>query len=90
LERTKNQDGKPVTRTRLAIPVSLRSYFFFLPFFFFAATCITSDLVWDSLHLGHADQQFLCWSRLFVEDKSIHMQSFFSHATGNGFGSKSF
>jgi len=54
----KNQDGKPVTRTRLAIPVSLGSYFFFLPFFFFAATSITSDLVWDSLHLVHADQQF--------------------------------
>jgi hypothetical protein len=39
----KNQDGKPVNQTKLAIPVSLRSYFFFLPFFFFAATSITSD-----------------------------------------------
>jgi hypothetical protein len=48
LGKTKNQDGKPVTQTKLAIPVLLRGYFFFLPpffaAFFFAAMRITSIL----------------------------------------------
>jgi hypothetical protein len=42
----KNQDGKPVLRTRLSIPVELTDYFFFFPAFlafFFAATALTSD-----------------------------------------------
>jgi hypothetical protein len=43
----KNQDGKPVSRTKPAIPVFLYDYFFFLPAgfaaFFFAAMFITSD-----------------------------------------------
>jgi hypothetical protein len=55
---TKNQDGKPVTRTKLAIPVLLAGYFF-LPFFFFAATRITSIRLLDSLHWVHANQQFV-------------------------------
>jgi hypothetical protein len=47
LRAIKNQDGKPVTRTKPAIPVFLYDYFFFLPTFFaaffFAAMFITSD-----------------------------------------------
>jgi hypothetical protein len=41
-----NQDGKPVLRTRLSIPVELSDYFFFFPAFlafFLAATALTSD-----------------------------------------------
>jgi hypothetical protein len=47
LRTIKNQDGKPVSRTKPAIPVFLYDYFFFLPAgfaaFFFAAMFITSD-----------------------------------------------
>jgi len=44
LRETKNQDGKPVTRTKPAIPVLLSDYFFFFfAAFFFAAMFITSD-----------------------------------------------
>jgi len=74
-EETKNQDGKPVTRTKLAIPVLLNGYFF-LPFFFFAAMRITSNLFLDSLHLVHANQQFHLWSCTVVEEKSSRWQSF--------------
>jgi hypothetical protein len=41
-----NQDGKPVLRTRLSIPVESTNYFFFFPAFlafFLAATALTSD-----------------------------------------------
>jgi hypothetical protein len=44
LRAIKNQDGKPVTRTKPAIPVFLYDYFFFFfAAFFFAAMFITSD-----------------------------------------------
>jgi len=72
---TKNQDGKPVTWTKLAIPV-LPAGYFFLPFFFFAATRITSIRLWDFLHLVHAKQQFRFWSGMVVEEKSPRWQSF--------------
>ena len=53
-------------------------YFFFLPFFFFAATWITSDLVWDLLHLVHADQQFFVGPSVCKRKIRSHANLFFA------------
>jgi hypothetical protein len=54
--KTKNQDGKPVARTKFAILVLLVNYFFFLPAFFLAfflaAMQITSLPFEDVLRLS--------------------------------------
>jgi hypothetical protein len=67
----KNQDGKPVSRTKPAIPVFLYDYFFFLPAgfaaFFFAAMFITSDRFMEFHSAIFADGVIYLTSSLYEE-----------------------